>query len=292
MEQTDPNQFRVVPEGVLARLRAGYQSLSEGERSVAAFIEHAPEEFVRLSVKAVAARIGVSEATVVRCCQSLGYGGLRELKLALAVESVTPLQMIREEVVPSDSALLIAHKVLRADLQAIADTLAVIDGEVLEAVVAALLAAPRIEFYGVGSSIPVVMDAYYRFLRIGIPTAAVTDPYIQIVSAAQLPPKAVAFAISHSGRSIETANALQTARRAGAVCVLLTSQAHAPIGDHADLQLITAGDAMVRSPESVARRIAHLSLIDALYVAVSLRRGARTSEALDRTSQALARRTR
>ena len=123
MDQTDPNQFRVVAEAVVERLRAGYQSLSEGERSVAAFIEHAPEEFVRLTVKAVAARIGVSEATVVRCCQSLGYGGLRELKLALAVESVTPLQMIREEVLPSDSALLIAHKVLRADLQAIADTL-------------------------------------------------------------------------------------------------------------------------------------------------------------------------
>lgn len=123
MDQTDPNQFRVVAEAVLERLRAGYQSLSEGERSVAAFIEHAPEEFVRLSVKAVAARIGVSEATVVRCCQSLGYGGLRGLKLALAVESVTPLQMIREVVLPSDSPLLIAHKVLRADLQAIADTL-------------------------------------------------------------------------------------------------------------------------------------------------------------------------
>ncbi len=81
-------------------------------------------------------------------------------------------------------------------------------------------------------------------------------------------------------------------RHAGAVCILLTSQAHAPIGDHADLQLISAGDAMVRSPESVARRIAHLSLIDAHYVAMSLRCGMQTGEAVDRIGQALARRTR
>lgn len=289
-EEFDP--ISLVPEGARARVRANYRSLSEGERSVAAFIEQAPEEFVRLSVKSLAARIGVSEATVVRCCQSLGYGGLRELKLALAVETVTPLQVIREEALPTDSALITARKVLRADLQAIADTLVVLDGEALEAVVGAMVAAPRIEFYGVGSSIPVVLDAYYRFLRIGIPTAAVTDPYMQIVSAAQLSPGAVAFAVSHSGRSIETANALQAARRAGAVCVLLTSQANAPIGAHADLQLITADDAPMGSSESVARRIAHLSLIDALYVAVSLRRAPQTDEAVDRIRAALARRSR
>ncbi|CAA9312452.1 MAG: hypothetical protein AVDCRST_MAG93-5315 [uncultured Chloroflexia bacterium] len=288
----DHNQIKLVSEGVLARLRARYQSLSEGERSVAAFIEQEPKTFVRLPIKAIAAQIGVSEATVVRCCQSLGYGGVRELKLALAVETVTPLQMIREEVLPSDSVLLIAHKVLHADLQALADTLAVIDGEVLEAVVDALLAAPRIEFYGVGSSISVVIDAHYRFLRIGIPTAVVTDPYMQVVSAAQLPAQAVAFAVSHSGRSIETGNALQAARRAGAVCVLLTSHANAPIAEHADLQLVTAGDTMASGEESVARRIAHLSLIEALYVAVALRRGDETEAATRRTRAALAGRTR
>lgn len=40
----------------------------------------------------------------------------------------------------------------------------------------ALLEAERIEFYGVGTSAPIATDAYYRFMRIGLPVYAATDP--------------------------------------------------------------------------------------------------------------------
>jgi len=262
------SQLSVVPEGVRARLRAGYDRLSEAEQRVARSIEERPADVIRLSVRSLAEAVGVSEATVIRCCQSLGYAGLRELKLALAVETAVPLQLIREDIQPDDSALTIMHKVLHADIQAIADTLAVLDHEAFERAFAALRDAPRIEFYGVGSSIPLATDAYFRFLRIGIPTAAITDPYIQGVSAAQLRPGAVAFAISHSGRSVETANALRTARAAGATTILLTSHANSAVGEHADIQLITADRSVTPHRETAARRIAQLSLIDALCMAV------------------------
>lgn len=268
-----------MPEGARARLRAGYNTLSEAEQRVARFIEEHPDEVIRLSVRALAETIGVSEATIIRCCQSLGYAGLRELKLALAAETATPLQLIHEDIQQGDSALTVAHKVLHADIQAIADTIAVLDQVALEQAVDVLSTAPRIEFYGVGSSIPVVMDAYYRFLRIGIPTVAVIDPYIQIVSAAQLTARTVAFALSHSGRSIETLNALQTARKAGATTLLLTSHAHTAIGEHADIQLITADRDVTRHTESLARRIAQLSLIDALCMGVLMRRTDESREA-------------
>lgn len=260
--------FNVVPEGVRARLRAGYDALSEAEQRVARRIDERPADVIRLSVRALAEAIGVSEATIIRCCQSLGFAGLRELKLALAVETAVPLHLMREAIQPGDSALTIMHKVLHADIQAIADTLAVLDHEAFERACAVLGDATRIEFYGVGSSISLVTDAYFRFLRIGIPTIAITDPYIQLVSAAQLTPGAVAFAISHSGRSIETLNALRTARSAGATTILLTSHANTPVGEHAAIQLITADRSVTRHHESAARRIAQLSLIDALCMAV------------------------
>jgi hypothetical protein len=97
VNEGDHNQITLVSEGVPARLRALPVAFRRRAQR-AAFIEQVPETFVRLPIKAIAVQIGVSEATVVRCCQSLGYGGVRELKLALAVETVTPLQMIREEV--------------------------------------------------------------------------------------------------------------------------------------------------------------------------------------------------
>lgn len=281
---------KVSPAGVLARLRSAFPALSESEQQVARFFETNPAEAVRLPIKTIALQIGVSEATIIRCCRSTGYEGLRDLKFALAAETATPLQAIHEDILPADSILTIARKVLQSDIQAIADTLAVLDESELERAVQALLEASRIECYGVGSSRPVAVDAYYRFLRIGLPATVATDTHMQAVSAAQLPPGALAFAVSHTGRTRETLNTLHLAKKAGAVCVLLTSYSNTPLGSHADIQLVTAARETAFRTEAVASRIAHLSVVDALYVACAMRRFDASIEALDRANATIAER--
>lgn len=280
----------IVPEGALARIRASYSALSEAEQLVARFIEREPEQTVHLAVRTLATRIGVSEATIVRCCRSLGYSGLRELKLELAAETRTPLRLIHEDIASNDSILAIVQKVLHSDIQAIADTLAMLDEDALEKTIEALLTASRIEFYGIGSSVPIALDAYYRFLRIGLPATIVTDPHMQAVSAALLPHGAVAFAISHTGRTNETLQVLQKAKSAGIFCILLSSHANTPLGNYADIQLVTAARETAFRTEALASRIAHLSVIDALYVATAMRRFDTSIEALSRANQIIAER--
>lgn len=261
------------PSGVLARMRAAFSSLSEAEQRVAIAFQQQPAELVHLSIEELAQRIGVSTATVVRFCQSIGYRGLRDLKLVLAAETLAPHHpSIHEAIQPGDSVLTIARKVLQSDQEAIADSMQVLDEIALERAATALLAAARIEFYGIGSSLPIAMDAYYRFSRIGMPATFVSDPHMQAVSAAQLPAGAVAFAISHTGRTKETLETLQKANAAGATCILLTSHTSTPLGRYAGIALITASRETAFRTEAVASRIAHLSLIDALYVAVAMRR--------------------
>ena len=55
-----------------------------------------------------------------------------------------------------------------------------LDEQLLEQTVEALLHATRIEFYGIGPSMPIALDAYYRFLRIGMPVAVTTDAAMQL----------------------------------------------------------------------------------------------------------------
>jgi DNA-binding MurR/RpiR family transcriptional regulator len=280
-----PSQERlVISEGVRARLHTASQALTETERRVAQFFEQHPEETIHLSVQALAQRIQVSEATIVRCCRSLGYQGLRDLKLALAAESLTPLHQIHEDILPEDGVGTIARKVLQSDIQAIADTLAVLDERLLEQAVEALLNASRIEFYGLGSSLPIALDAYYRFMRIGLPATVTTDAAMQAVSASNLPPNSVAFAISHSGRTRGTLSALSRARNAGAFCILLSSHSHTPLSEFANVALITAARETAFRTDALTSRIAHLSVIDALYVAVALRRPQASLAALERSS--------
>src|SRR5690348_5158792 len=107
MEDQPLKEGQLVPEGVQARLRTVSETLSEAERRVARFIEQYPDETMHLSVQMLAQRIGVSEATIVRCCRSLGFQGVLDLKLALASETVTPLQQIHEDIALDDTVLTI-----------------------------------------------------------------------------------------------------------------------------------------------------------------------------------------
>lgn len=268
------------PRTVAARVRARHQSLSEAERKVADAVEHEAELFVRLPVRALAERIGVSEATVVRFCRSVGYEGLRDLKLKLAAETLAPAGASYEELTDADDVPTIVQKVVGADMQALADTLVVLDGAAIDAAVTAILGASRIEWYGVGSSTPMALDGYHRLLRLGFPTSVITDAQLQAAAAAQLPPGAVAFAVSHTGRSVETERAMHWARHAGATRILLTSHHRTPIGRLADIEIVTASPSPTLHPESGASRIAHLAVIDAISIALAMRRGEPAGEAL------------
>jgi DNA-binding MurR/RpiR family transcriptional regulator len=104
------------------------------------------------------------------------------------------------------------------------------------------------------------------------------------VSAAQLPSQAVAFAISHTGRTVESLNALQMAKGRGATCILLTSYVQTPLGRIADIELMAGARETAFRAEALAIRIAHLSIIDALYVAVAMRRFDSSVFALERAN--------
>jgi DNA-binding MurR/RpiR family transcriptional regulator len=184
----------------------------------------------------------------------------------------------------------VARKVLQSDAQAILDTLAVLNPVALERAVTALLGATRIECYGIASSAPIALDAYYRFLRIDLPATVVADPHVQAVSAARLPPGSVAFAVSHTGRTEETLNAVRKAKESRACCVVLTSHARTPLGALADVELVTAARETAFRTEAAASRIAHLSVVDALYVACAMRRFDASLEALDQANAIIAER--
>lgn len=282
MQPLTSPEILVIPEKVLSRLRSTYPTLPEAEQRVADYILRTPHDIIHSPVHVLAQNIGVSHATIVRCCQSIGYRGLRELKIALASETATALPQAREDVLPTDSVRDMIHKVLLWDIQAIGDTLGILEAEAVENTVKAMLAAKRIEFYGIGSSIPIVIDAYYRFLRIGCTVGHAVDPYIMLASSSQLGAGDVAFGISHSGRSPETLHALRTAYESGATCVVLSSHANTPMSEYAHIQLLTAARETVFRTESAASRIAHLSVIDALYVAVSMSRAAQASAAMEK----------
>jgi RpiR family transcriptional regulator, carbohydrate utilization regulator len=272
----------------LDRVRGMLASLTPAGQRVARRILEYPEQVVHEVVGETAEACGVSEATVVRLCQELGYAGFQDLKIWLARDLVRPVELIHEDVQPGDDVATVTRKVFESDREALTSTLAVLDPGQMERAVELVLAATRIEFYGVATSYPIAEDMYHRFLRIGLPCAIHPDSMTQAIAAALSGPGTVAIAVSHTGATKETVDALTRARDAGAATICITTHARSPITKVADVVLLaTARETLMRS-EAMSSRIAQLCLADALYVNVALRRFDSSLEHIARTDAVVA----
>ena len=82
----------------LERLREERFTFRQSERKAAEYILAHTMEVINLPITELAEQIGVSEATIVRMCKKVGFRGFQELKITLAMENVSPLKTVHEEI--------------------------------------------------------------------------------------------------------------------------------------------------------------------------------------------------
>src|ERR1700742_3099784 len=71
---------------ILPRLEGMMDAMTRSEVRIARQILAAPDDFVRSSVRSVAADLGVSEPTILRFCRTVGCDGFKDLKFRLIQE--------------------------------------------------------------------------------------------------------------------------------------------------------------------------------------------------------------
>jgi DNA-binding MurR/RpiR family transcriptional regulator len=257
-------------DGALDRLRALRANLPPTAARIADFLIAHADEVVHMSVTEVAERAGASEGSVISLCQQLGAKGFQQVKIALARDLVQPVQFIHEDLVRTDDTGTVIEKIFRSDLQALHDTMKVLDTSAMEAAVAAIRKARRVELYGIGSAAPIAEDANYRLLRIGVEAKVVVDSHVQAISASLTGPDVTVITISHSGSTHETVTATKLAREAGATTICITNFGKSPLLAYADIVLHTMARETQFRTEAMTSRIAQLAIIDALIACLSL----------------------
>ena len=193
------------------RLRSILPSLSRSEKRVATEVLDDPRGVAASTISELAHRCGTSETTVIRFCRTLGLSGYPQLRLTLATESGRAdngARQVGSDIGPGDDLAAIVEKIAFADARAVEETAAHLDLTSLEAVVDALVAADRIDVYGVGASAFVAMDFQQKLHRIGQIAFAWSDTHVALTSAALLQPGDVAIGISHTGVTSDTIDAL------------------------------------------------------------------------------------
>ncbi|RMB00573.1 RpiR family transcriptional regulator [Eilatimonas milleporae] len=257
-------------EGVLSRLQAGLDSLSPTSRRIAAHIVAHAHDVVQMSITELADTVGASEGAVVKLCQQIGTTGFQQLKLSLAQDLVNPTQYIHEDLDPRDTTGRVIEKIFASGMQAMQDTLRVLDPDEMGKAVDALLAADRVELYGIGSAAPIAEDAYYRMLRIGMNCRLAVDSHAQAICASLTDERVAVLTVSHSGSTQETIAATRLAKEAGAKTIVITNFGKSPIQRHADVVLQTMARETRFRTEAMTSRLVQLAIVDALIACLAL----------------------
>ena len=268
---------------MLDRIRASIPALSPAEQRVARLVLADARSFASQPVGELAERAHVSKPTVVRFCRSVGYDGLADFKRKLAGSVNEGVPFVHRAVDDDDKPGDIIVKVVDNAVSALLKYRNAAAGHHIELAIGALAAAGRehrrVEFYGVGNSGIVAMDAQYKFFRLGINASAVVDGHVQVMSATMLAPGDCAVVISNSGRSRDLLDAADIARHKGATVIAITASG-SPLAREAQApgQILLAAD----HPEDFDRyspmvsRLLHLVIVDILTTGVALRLGPAT----------------
>ncbi|MFE2940170.1 MurR/RpiR family transcriptional regulator [Streptomyces sp. NPDC059255] len=283
------------PAALAAKVRTLAPTMTRSMQLVAEAVAGDPAGCAALTVTGLAELTGTSEATVVRTARLLGYPGYRDLRLALAglaaQQQSGRAPSVTADIAVDDPIGDVVTKLAYDEQQTLADTAAGLDTVQLGAVVAASVAARRIDIYGVGASALVGMDLAQKLLRIGLIAHAHSDPHLAVTNAVQLQPGDVAIAITHSGSTGDAIEPLRVAFDRGATTVAITGRPDSPVSQYADhvLTTSTARESELR-PAAMSSRTSQLLVVDCLFIGVAQRTYETAAPALAASYEALAHR--
>ncbi len=271
---------------MLDRIHESTERLSDAEKRVATWVLDHPREAAESTVAKVARESGASEPSVIRFCRRIGLSGFRELTIRLTEALSRPDSYIHQDVCADDATADAVTKVVDASIRALVDLRGTLSTMPLDEVVSHMVAARQWVFAGLGASGHVAGDAFHKFFRLGTPCSALTDNATIRQFASIAGQRDIILAISKSGNWGELIPSLTKARDNGAVIVALTERE----SELAHVASVVVGcgsyeDTNIYTP--MISRLVHLTLLDALHVAVAIAAGDAAAENLRRSKEAL-----
>lgn len=257
---------------ILLKLRDMQDSLTPVERILADYVLANTQSVLRYSVKDLATKSKTSDASVLRFCRTLGCRGYRDfiVNISAALSAHDSAQDgPYTDIQPGDDLQTIIQNVSLSNRRSIEDTLSILRMEEVARAVELLRKAEKVDFYGMGASGLVCMDAEQKFMRINKMSHAYTDGHSQLTAATLLRKGDVVVLISNSGTTTEILDALEIARECQASTIAITRYSKSELAKSADVVLyISTPEITIRSG-AMGSRIAMLNIIDILFVGVS-----------------------
>jgi RpiR family transcriptional regulator, carbohydrate utilization regulator len=260
-------------QNIIEVVQQALPDLRKSERKVAERLLEDPQRILNATLAETSKFADVSEPTVIRFCVAIGCSGYQEFKLRLAHSLALGASPTQSALETEDSGPDLIEKIFGYTLSGLDWARTHLDPKAIGAAIDCLAHANSIEFFGLGASGIVALDAQQKFPLFGVPCGAPTDTHQQIMTATMMRLGDVAVVISNTGRTVAIIEVAQAASRAGAKVIAITG-ALSPLLDHCDIGIVveTIDNSNLYTP--TISRIAALVVIDILSVAVGLARDA------------------
>jgi DNA-binding MurR/RpiR family transcriptional regulator len=256
----------------LLEIQNRYEELTPVEKCVADYIHENGRQVVHMSVRELADQAGVAKSAVLRCCKALGFSGFPDLKISLSADLAKNQEMkFSSHISHNDDIENILDKVFSSNVKALHDTREQLNSNMIEQLVDAMEKASAVYIYGVGVSAPFCSDFQFRLFQIGKRAYFMTDSYSMKMSTMDIKEGDVAIGISHYGQTVMVLDALKLAKERGAVTSCITGHSESLIAKECDLPIIIAAEEMKYPIDTISTRIAVISIMDAITIALSTR---------------------
>lgn len=254
------------------------------QRSIADYVLEHLTTVPFLSVPELARRVGVSEATVVRFAQRLGYPGFSELKVELV--ELLQQQLRQGADGPAEDVVLdVLGAVAELEVANIRRTVDALDRKVVAEVAEACFAADGVFSFGMGVSAHLAELAAYSLTQIGLRASCLStrfsSPREQLVA---LRPADAILVFSLPPYSRQALEVLGEAQRIGLPAVAVTDRLTAPAARLARWVLPVKSDNMMFTNAIAAVTV----LLNALATEIAAAHREQAVAALSRINRALA----
>ncbi len=267
-----------------------YYSFTASEKKLADYILSNQDGIAYLSISQLADGANVAEATVSRFSRRLGFKGYVDFKLTAANAALrfkpanNPLS---GQVEDGDSVEDICRKLYSAEVEAIAQTMDVLNPEAVIRAATLLEKANRILCMGQGGSMLIAQEAAHLFSTVSNKFQPVNDSHVQAMAAAMMDPEDVIFFFSYSGSTRAMMETIQIAKKRKGKLILVTRFPHSPGAKLADVVLQCGANENPLQSGSIAARIAQMYLLDVLFSEYSRRNIVRARTNRARVAEAL-----
>ena len=214
--------------------------MSANEKKLADFVLENASLVRDYSSQQIAAAVGVSQSSVVKFSQKLGYKGFTDLKLAIhesVVKQESNVSLLHGRSAISGGDVSLKDKLYRAKSEAISGASDLNDESSLLAAAEAIAASSRVQFVGSGSAYIVARDTASRMMSFGKPVIAEADAEMQLSGVATLERNDCLIVISAIGQTPHLVQLARHAKKAGVTVISLTNQSANSLSALADICL-------------------------------------------------------